>query len=248
MEPRRELGPNRLRHIAQVIRHRGRVHDLPRVHPVLRVEKPLRLLHRPIELVAEDPAVEFAPGQPVAVLARVGPAELQHQLAHLLGHGAHEPRLSRCAEIYERADVQAPDRGVAVEAGAQAAGVQDLPEAAGVGGEPGRLDGGVLDERQRPAGARAGRHEQAQPGRADLEQRRLLRHADGAERVVAVAVRPPASVQAVKPGGGFGLAAAEEGDEQQPLRVAVQDRPERPVFELLAGRLEMVLSISSTAG
>ena len=127
---------------------------------------------------------------------------------------------------------------MAVEAGPQAARVQDLPEPAGVGGEPGRLDRGVLDKGQRPAGARARRHQQPQAGRADLQQRRLIGRVDGPEHVIAVAVCLPAFVQAVKPGGGFGLAAAGEGDEQQRLRVAVQDRPERPVFQLLAGQLE----------
>ena len=199
-EPRRGLRPGRLGQVAQVIRHGGRVHDFPRVHPVPRVEEPLGLLHRPIELAAEDAAVEFAAGQPVAVLARVGPAELEHQLTHLLGDRAHELRLPGRAEVDERADVQAPDRGMAVEASAQAARVQDLPEPARVGGEPGRLDGGVLDEGQRPAGARAGRHEQPQACLTNLQQRGLFRCVRRPGCVVAVAVGPPAFLQTGEPG------------------------------------------------
>ena len=77
-EPGGERRRGRLCRIAQVVRHRGRVHDLPRVHPVLRVEEPLGLLHGRVQHVAEDTAVEFAAGEPVAVLAGVDSAVLHH--------------------------------------------------------------------------------------------------------------------------------------------------------------------------
>ena len=108
-EPGRKLRPFRPRHIAQVACHGRRVHDLPRVHPVLRIEQPLGLLHGRVQVVTEDTAVEFAAGEPVAVLARVHPAVLKNEVAHLFRHRAHQLRLPGFAEVNERADMQAPD-------------------------------------------------------------------------------------------------------------------------------------------
>ena len=47
-------GRGGVRRIAQVVGHRGRVHDLPWVHPVLRIEESFGLLHGRVQLVAED--------------------------------------------------------------------------------------------------------------------------------------------------------------------------------------------------
>ena len=62
-----------------------------------------------------------------------------------------------------------------------------------------------------------------------------------------MAVCLPASAQAVEPGNRLGLGVAGERHEQQRLRVAVQDRAERSVFDLLRDSSSMVRSISSTA-
>ena len=134
--------------------------------------------------------------------------------------------------------MQAPDRAVAVEAGRQAVGVQDLPETSRVRGQLGRFHGRVLDKGQRPAGTGARRHEQAEARLADLQQRGLLGRVHRPERVVAVAVGPPGFVQAVEPGHRLGHGVAEERHEQQGLGVAVQDRSERGVFDLPAGQLD----------
>ena len=134
--------------------------------------------------------------------------------------------------------MQATDRAVTVEAGRQAVSVQDLPETTCVRRQLGRLHGRVLDKRQRPAGTGARRHEQPQACLTNLQQRGLFRRVRRPERVVAVAVGPPAFLQTAEPGHRLGLAVAEERHEQQGLRIAVQDRAERGVFDLLAGQLD----------
>lgn len=53
-----------------------------------------------------------------------------------------------------------------------------------------------------------------------------------------MAVRPPQPVQAFEPGHRLGERVAEERHEQQGVRVSVQDRAQRLVFDLLPGQLE----------
>ena len=91
-------------------------------------------------------------------------------------------------EVEERADVQAADRAVPVEAGVQPARVEDLLEARDVLVQVLGRHRRVLDERRRPRAALAGGHQQAEPGLAHLGQRVLLGRGLGAQEVVAVPV------------------------------------------------------------
>src|SRR5262249_12526643 len=118
--------------LAQVAGHRRRAGDLAGVHPVVRVEQPLGLTHRRVQRVTEHGTVELAADQPVAVLAGVDAAELQYQVADLLGDRAHGLHLPGLGQVHERADVQAADGAVAVEARGQPVRAEDLPEPAGV--------------------------------------------------------------------------------------------------------------------
>jgi hypothetical protein len=144
------------------------------------VEQALDAAHRLVQVVAEDPAVELAAHTAVAVLAGVHAVELVDQREDLLGDRAHRLDLARCGEVHERPDVQAADRAVPVPAGGEPVGVEDLLEARDVVAEALGRHRGVLDERQRPARAGAGGHEQAEAGLADVGQRLLLGRALGA--------------------------------------------------------------------
>ncbi len=172
------------------------------------------------------------------MLAGVHAAELQDKLLHLFGHGPHDLALLRLGEVYEGSDMQAPNRRVAVKAGCQAVGVQDLAKPSGVVGQPGRFDGSILHERQRPPGPGARRHQQPEASLADLEQRRLLHCAGRSQCVVPVPAALPRLVQPVKPGHRLRQAVAEERDEEQRVRITCQDRAERPVLDLGAGQVQ----------
>jgi hypothetical protein len=224
--------------VAKMLGHGRRVDDLAGVHAPVRVEQTLDLPHRLVQLVAEHAAVELAPGQTVAVLARVGPAVLGDQVEHLLGHGSHRAHLRRAGEVEERAHVQAADRAVPVEPGAQAVAVEDPGQARGVGGQVGRVDRRVLDERERAASTGARRHEQPEAGRADPEHVGLLGGGDRSQDVVAVPAAPPARREPVQPGGHLRFAVTEEGDEQQRLGVTLERRGERGVLQPLAGQVK----------
>ena len=176
------------RDVSDALAHRWRVDDLPRIHQRMRVEEQLQLAHRRVERVAENDAVELAASEAVAVLAGVGSAEFADEVANLGGDGAHRRHLIGTGQIHERTDVQTPDRAVTVEAGHQAVSLQDGAETSHILGQAGRIDGGVLDERHRPARALARGHQQPQPGRSDLEQRRLLLRCRGTKRVIAMAM------------------------------------------------------------
>ena len=121
-------------------------------------------------------------------------------------------------QVDERADVQAADRAVPVPAGGQAVAVEDLLEARDVVVQPLGRDRRVLDERERPAGAAAGGHQQPEPRLADLGERLLLGGGLGAQRVVAVAVAAPGALELVELGARLLGGVAEEGDEQQRRR------------------------------
>ena len=95
------------------------------VAAAVRVEQALDLAHRLVELVAEDARVERAAHAPVAVLGGVDAVELGDQVDDLLGDRAHRLDPARLGEVDERADVQAADRAVAVEAGVQPVAVED---------------------------------------------------------------------------------------------------------------------------
>ena len=57
--------------LAQMLRHARRVHLLSRIEPAARIEQLLERTHRAVQLVAEDPRVELAAHETVAVLAAV---------------------------------------------------------------------------------------------------------------------------------------------------------------------------------
>jgi hypothetical protein len=127
------------------------------------VEEALDLAHRLVEVLAEDPAVELAAGAAVTVLARVHAVELRDEVDDLLRHRAHRLHAPGRGQVQVGADVQAADGAVTVEARGQPVPVEDLPEARDVLVQALGSDGGVLDEGERTAGARARRHEQPEP-------------------------------------------------------------------------------------
>jgi hypothetical protein len=162
VQPRAQLPGGRQRRVAEVVRHGGRVDDLPGVEPVLGIEDALDPAHRLVQVVAEDLAVELAARQPVAVLAGVDAAVLPYEVLDLLRDGAHRRDLRGVGGVDEGTDVKAADRTVAVEARVEPVAVQDLLEAACVVREMDGVDGRVLDEGQRAARALARRHQQPQ--------------------------------------------------------------------------------------
>ena len=91
----------------------------PGLRMPLRVEQPLDLAHRAVELVAEDARVERRAHTPVAVLGGVDAVEGGHQLDDLLGHPLQRLHLVGPREVDVGPHVQAADRAVAVEAGAR---------------------------------------------------------------------------------------------------------------------------------
>ena len=164
----------RQRRVAQALGERRSLDHHARVEAVVRVEQRLDLAERVVELVAEDPPVERAAHAAVAVLGRVDAVEGGDEVDDLLGDRAHGLDPAGLGEVDERADVQAADRAVAVPAGVQAVAVEDLLEGGHVVVQPLGRDRRVLDERERPAGAAAGGHQQPQPRLADLGERLLL--------------------------------------------------------------------------
>ena len=179
-----------------------RVDHHARVEAAVGVEERLDLAHRLVELVAEHAPVERAADAAVAVLGGVDAVELRHQRGDLVGDGGHRLDPARLGEVDERADVQAADAAVAVEAGGQPVAVEDGAEGLDVVAQPLGGDRGVLDEGGGPLGALAGGHQQPEAGLADLGQRVLLGGRLGAQEVVAVAVlgaTPPAAGRAGRP-------------------------------------------------
>jgi hypothetical protein len=149
--------------VAEVLGHLLPVDDLAGVHPVLGIEEALQLLHRAVELVAVDPAVELGTDEAVAVLGGVRAAVLRGEREHLLGDRVHLLDVVGIGEIDEGANVQAADRAVAVEAGLDLVAVEQRRESLGVLREVGGIDGGVLDEGERSTRPGRGGH---QAGRA----------------------------------------------------------------------------------
>ncbi len=169
---------------------------LPGLRTPLRVEEALDLAHRLVDLVAEHAPVERAADEAVAVLGGVDAAVAQHHLGHLLRDLAHDVHAAGGAQVDERPDVQAADRAVAVEAGLEAARVEQRLHLGDVLVQALGRDGGVLDERERPARAAARRHQQPEPRLAHVEHRRLVGRVRRAQRVVAVAVLAPTPARA----------------------------------------------------
>ena len=181
----------RQRGVAQVGGQRRGVDHHAGVEAPVGVEQRLDLAHRRVEVVAEHARVERAADAPVAVLGRVDAVELRHQRGDLVGDGGHRLDAAGIAEVDERADVQAADAAVAVEAGGQPVALEDRAERLDVVAEALGRDRGVLHERGGALGALAGGHQQPEAGLADLGQRVLLGGGLGAQEVVAVAVLAP---------------------------------------------------------
>src|SRR5262249_47317039 len=114
-----------------------------------RVEGPLDLAEGVVEPGPVQRLVEGAAGPAVTVLAGEGAAELENQRADLLGDPLHLPDLAVVLQVDQRPDVETPHRAVAVVAGGGVVAAEDFPEARDERGEPGRIDGGVLDEGDR---------------------------------------------------------------------------------------------------
>ena len=228
----------RQRRVAEALRERWRVDHHARVEAPVGVEQRLDLAERLVELVAEHARVERAADAAVAVLRRVDAVELRHQRGDLVGDGGHRLDALRRRQVDERADVQAADAAVAVEAGAQPVAVEDGAERLDVVAEARGRHRGVLDEGRGPPGALAGRHQQAEAGLADLGQRVLLGGGLGAQEVVAVAVLAPRRLQLVELRAGPVGRVGEEGDEQQRAGLALDRARHLRELVLRARQLE----------
>ena len=101
----------------QVVAGVGVADDLVGVEPVLRVEGPLDLHERRVDLGAEELAVPEAAGQAVAVLAAHRAAELDHQVGDLAGDRPQRLHALGRLDVDDRPDVQAADVGVAIARG-----------------------------------------------------------------------------------------------------------------------------------
>src|SRR5687767_4413779 len=136
---------------------------LPRIQPAVRVEEALERAHRAIQLLAENPAIELAPHEPVAVLARVHPPELRHERTHLLGHTAQRVHGSWLRQVHERPDVKTSRRRVPVEPRPETVSPQQLREPLGVLRQLSWIDSRVFDERDRSLPALPRGAEQPEP-------------------------------------------------------------------------------------
>ena len=210
--------------VAQVLGHGRRVDHHAGVQAPVRVEEPLHLPERLVEILAEHRAVERAAHEPVAVLRRVDPVELGDQRDDLLRDGLQGLDTARRGRVDEGPDVQAAHRAVSVEPGVEPVSVENLAEARDVVVEPLGSDRGVLHERRRPAHTLAGRHQQAESRLAHLGQRVLLGGRLGPQRVVAVAVPAPGGLESVEAIVCLRLVVGEEGHVQQCAR----GRPRAP--------------------
>ena len=76
--------------VAQVLGHGRRVHDLPRIHPALRIERQFHVLEGLVDLIAEEFFVQVAAGQTVSVLAAHAAAEFQYEIGNVIGHVLHD--------------------------------------------------------------------------------------------------------------------------------------------------------------
>ena len=148
------------RGIAEILGHRLAVDDLPGIHAVLGVEDRFHLPHRFVQLVPVDAAVELGASESVAVLARVGTAELRGELQDLLRDRVHRLDILGTAEVEEGPDVQAANRAVAVETCTHAAAFESRGEPLRVLREVLRINGRVLNKGERALCAGARCHEQ----------------------------------------------------------------------------------------
>ena len=175
-------------------------------------------------------------------------AELRDEVLHLGRDGPHRRHLAGVGEVDERPHVQAAHRCVPVEAGRQPVPVQHGPQPAGVVGEPGRVDRGVLDERDRPARARRGGHQQpeARPSAPSAAPPAGRSSSRATSRSRARAAATGASSRSRPPSTSASSSPAER-DEQQRLRVALQAAaPARRTRCFCRERSRIVRSISST--
>ena len=96
--------------------HRRRVDDRPRVEDALGIEGALHLAEGAQELRAVHPLDPERPHPAIAMLARHRTAELAHQVGHVRGDCLHPLHVVALVNIDERAQVEAPDTGMAIVA------------------------------------------------------------------------------------------------------------------------------------
>ena len=201
------------------------------------VERALDLAEGVVEPRPVERLVEGAAGPAVPVLAGEPAAELHDERGDLLGDGAHLPDLARVLQVDERPDVEAPDRAVPVVAGRRAVAVEDLAEARDERAELGRLDRGVLDERDGLPVA-LGPEEEPEPRLAKLPDRLLLRRVVGDVRGVADALPGPERLERLDLGPHLRLGLAGVLDDHDGGRVALDESHARPLLDVLAGQVE----------
>ena len=183
----------------------------------MRIERGFDLPEARLDRVAVHGAVPLAAGVPVPVFAAEGAVELQHQPRHLLGDLPHAGHVFAVFQVQHRANVQAADAGVAVEGAVGPVALDQLAEAVGELGQPGRGDGTIFDERDGLAVPRQaveqghGRAAQVPKLVAQVgpHRRDAGRHAGGAVEP------PPQLLDAV---GDFQFRIADELHHQQGVR------------------------------
>ena len=147
------------------------------------------------------------------MLAAHGAAELQHQVADLLGDRGHELDFFLLFEIDQRPNVHTADADMAVVAGTGAMIVDDFFKAAEKFWELQGVDGGILDEGDRFALA-FDPHQQAEPGFAYPPDAALLWRRIGAHIGISHAFGLQACDHLLRFGLGFGRGiAAKLGDQ-----------------------------------
>ena len=180
------------------LRHRRRVDDLARVHKIFRIEGALDLAEGIVKRRAEKLRVEVAPRQAVAMLARHGAVEFEHEIGDRVGDGNHLVALALFLEIDQRADMHAADGTMAVVSGDGIVACNDFAETLDKLRQLGRRHRGVFDEGDRLLVA-FDAEQQTEPGFAHAPDRFHLFRLECQRRGVADRSRACALLRACKP-------------------------------------------------
>ncbi len=208
--------------IAKVRGQRLGVHDLARVEQPVGIEHLLHLPERVVKNRTEHLLRERTPNQAVTVLARQSSTELEDEIGDRIGDRLELRHALGCFQIHHRADVQAADRGVRVDAGDRVVVANDLKKPLDVVAEPLGRDRGVLDKRQR---LRVAFHRHRQPQRclAKTPDPRLIGGAGRPPPAAAEAGRAELAFELLQPRQQILGALAVEFDAQQRPRLGLQN-------------------------
>jgi hypothetical protein len=211
----------------------GRADDAAGVEQARGVERVLHRLEGPREAGAEHRFVELAAGDAVAVLAAVAALVGADEVEALFRNGAHRLHVGGALHVEHGPHVQAADGSVRIVGRARAVPLEDGVEALGVVGEIVEVDGAVLDEGDRLAGALL-RHHDVEPGLAHLGDVGLEARIDRAHHGAGMA---DVAHQLVEPVEVLDqrvavFIAAVELDEQQAFGLAQQHALDRRAVDV----------------